>query len=192
VRPFPGYRVNPPGGVRARAGNWAISHNFHEADESRVTRQIGSMEENYAEPYVNSFVEPPVPRLRSAPIPEVVYDDHPYDREISSTLLARLREARVMRCVEHYARDNVDNSTSRDNLPIREGTLVTCIQALSRGYTERSEEVNFLRAEVESMRAEIARSDDRRRKAEERSDLLASAYSLVEKEIPKRKRARDD
>jgi predicted DNA-binding protein (MmcQ/YjbR family) len=42
------------------------------------------------------------------------------------------------------------------------------------------------------MRAEIARSDDRRRKAEERSDLLARAYSLVEKEIPKRKRARDD
>jgi hypothetical protein len=82
VRPFPGYRVNPPGGVRARAGNWAISHNFHEADESHVTWQIVSMEENFADSYANSFVEPPVPRLRSAPIPEVAYDDHPYDREI--------------------------------------------------------------------------------------------------------------
>jgi tRNA A37 N6-isopentenylltransferase MiaA len=97
-----------------------------------------------------------------------------------------------MRCVEHYVRDDVDNSRGRDNIPIREGTLVTFIQALSRGYTERSEEVTSLRAEIASMRAEIASSDDRRRKAEERSDLLASAYSLVEKEIPKRKRARDD
>ena len=44
VRPFPGYRVNPPGGVRTRAGNWAISHTFQESEVSLVTRQIGSME----------------------------------------------------------------------------------------------------------------------------------------------------
>jgi hypothetical protein len=81
-----------------------------------------------------------------------------------------------MRCVVHYARDHVGNSRGRDVLPIREETIATCIQAISRGYNERSEEVSPLRAEVELMRAEIARSDVRRRKAEERSDLLASAY----------------
>ena len=150
------------------------------------------MEENYADSYANSYVRPPVPRLRSAPIPEVAYDDHLYDREIPSTLLLKLREARVIRCFEHYASDNVANAGDRDDIPIRDGTIVTCIKALSRGYTERSEEVQFLRVEVESMRAAIARSDDRVRKEEERSDLLASAYSLVEKEIPKRKRARDE
>ena len=192
VRPFPGYRVSPPGGVRTRSGNWAISHTFHEAEDSLVTRQLGSMEENYADSYANSYVRPPVPRLRSAPIPEVAYDDHLYDREIPSTVLLKLREARVIRCVEHYASDNVANAGDRDDIPIREGTIVTCIKALSRGYTERSEEVQFLRVEVESMRAAIARSDDRERKAEARSDLLASAYSLVEKEIPNRKRARDE
>ena len=55
VRPFPGYRVNPPGGVRTRAGNWAISHTFHESEDSLVTRQLGSMEENYADSYANSM-----------------------------------------------------------------------------------------------------------------------------------------
>jgi hypothetical protein len=80
----------------------------------------------------------------------------------------------------------------RDIFPIREETIATRVQALSPGYTERSEEFSFLLAKVESMRAEINRSDDRRCKAEERSDLLASAYSSVEKEIPKRKRARDE
>jgi hypothetical protein len=114
-----------------------------------------------------------------------------YDREITNTLFARLREARVMRCVEHYARDHVGNLGGRIILPVREETIATCIQALYRGYTERSEEVSSLRAEVESLRAEITRSDERRTKAKECRDLPASAYSLVEKEIPKRKRARD-
>ena len=117
---------------------------FHETEDSRVTRQLGSMEENYADSYANSYVRPPVPRLRSAPIPEVAYDDHPYDREIPSTLFLKLLEARVIRCVEHYARDNVAHAGDRDDIPIREGTIVTCIKALSRGYTECAEGVKFL------------------------------------------------
>jgi hypothetical protein len=79
----------------------------------------------------------------------VTYEDHPYGWEITSTLLARLQEARVMRCVEHYASDHVGNSGGRDILPIREETIATCIQELSSGYTEGSEEVSSLRAEVE-------------------------------------------
>jgi hypothetical protein len=127
VRPLPGYRVNPPGGMRTRGGNWAISHAFHEADDSRMTRQIGSMEKNFEESYANSLAQPPVPRLRSAPIPEVAYEDHPYDRKITSTLLARLRDVRVVRCVELYAREHVGNSVDRDILAIREETIPTHI-----------------------------------------------------------------
>jgi hypothetical protein len=192
VRPFLEYRIPPHGATRTRIGNWPIRHTVHKVEESRVTRQRESMEDDYANPYADPYVRPPAPRLRSAPIPEVVSEDQTRVREITGTLLAKLREGRVDRCVQYYAREDLGISGNRENVPIREEAIVTCIQALSRGYADYSEENRILRAEVESLQTALARSEDRVHKAEERSDLLASAYSVVEKELPKRKRAREE
>jgi hypothetical protein len=55
-----------------------------------VTRQIGTMQENYADFYANSLSQPHIPHLQSSSIPEMAYTDHLYEREIPSTLLAKL------------------------------------------------------------------------------------------------------
>jgi hypothetical protein len=147
---------------------------------------------------------PVQPRLRSVPDP-LLEARHPPTlllrdivspssgvREIPQTMLEKFREARVADCVQHYARWDLGQENTSVPVAVREEAVVSCIVSLLRAEKDLRAEVRELRAALDTVDERLVSSEERARKAEERGDLLARAYSVLENDAQMRKRSRLD
>jgi predicted ribosome quality control (RQC) complex YloA/Tae2 family protein len=75
---------------------------------------------------------------------------------------------------------------------VREEAVVCCIASLLRAQKELRAEIREMRAGLDAVHERLHDSDERARKAEERGDLLARAYSVFENDSHARKRSRLD
>jgi predicted ribosome quality control (RQC) complex YloA/Tae2 family protein len=75
---------------------------------------------------------------------------------------------------------------------VREEAVVSCIASLLRAEKDLRAEVRELRAALDTVDERLVSSEERARKAEERGDLLARAYSVLENDAQMRKRSRLD
>jgi hypothetical protein len=107
-------------------------------------------------------------------------------------MLEKFREARVADCVQHYARWDLGQENALGPVVVREEAVVCCIASLLRAQKELRAELREMRAALDTVHERLVDSDERARKAEERGDLLARAYSVFENDSHARKRSRLD
>jgi hypothetical protein len=112
--------------------------------------------------------------------------------EIPQTMLEKFREARVADCVQHYARWALGQENSLVPVAVREEEVVCCIASLLRAQKELRAEIREMRAVLDTVHERLVDSDKSARKAEERGDMLARAYSVFENDSHARKRSRLD
>jgi hypothetical protein len=194
VRKFPRYRVKIASDALPTRGTWA------DISEDTPTRNIAVYD---AEGGMDQYA-PVRPRLRSMPDP-LLEARHPPALllreldvpasgvgEIPQTLLEKFREARVADCVQHYARWDLGLENALGPVAVREEAVVCCIASLLRAQKELRAEIREMRAGLDAVHERLLDSDERARKAEERGDLLARAYSVFENDSHARKRSRLD
>jgi predicted ribosome quality control (RQC) complex YloA/Tae2 family protein len=104
----------------------------------------------------------------------------------------KFREARVVDCVQHYARWDLGQENTSVTVAVSEEEEVSCIVSLLRAENDLRAEVRELRTALETVDKCLVASEERARKAEERGDLLERAYSVLENDAHVRKRSRLD
>jgi hypothetical protein len=104
------------------------------------------------------------PSFRSAPPPSM---------EIPTTMLWKLRAAGAFELVQYYARNDLGIEDSEETVLVREEAVVEMVRHTDELYTRTV-------ADVAQLRDLLQETEDRLRKAEARSDLLASAYAALE------------
>jgi hypothetical protein len=194
VREFPRYLARIASGTLPTRGTWA------DIGEDTPTRNIavydteGGMDQ-YApvRPWLPSAPDPllearhpPVLLLRELDVPASGV------REIPQTMLETFREARVAECVQNYGRLDPGQENALVPVAVREEAVVICIASLLRAEKYLRAEVREMRAALDTVHERIVDSDERAPKAGELGDLLARAYSVLDKDSQARKRTRLD
>ena len=191
---------------------------YPSADPATEVRQLLLMQagwDPYGDVEMEGEVDPyaPVrPRLRSAPATVVTERFPPatpspervspltWDvQEAAPSLLRKLGEARLMDCMQYYARIDLQQEDARGMVSVREEAIVLCISSLYRAYQENRAQMWEMRGSLERLHDQLRLSEERirvaevrARKAEERSDLVLRAYSATGGEpLPKRRRPGD-
>ena len=130
--------------------SWSTGHAPRPADEEEILAE--------------GRIPPRGPSLRSAPPPST---------EIPTTMLWKLRAAGAFELVQYYARNDLGIEDSEEIVLVREEAVVEMVRHTDELYTRAV-------ADVAQLRDLLQETEDRLRKAEARSDLLASAYAALE------------
>jgi hypothetical protein len=77
-------------------------------------------------------------------------------------------------------------------VPVTEEGLVLYIRALDRDYRGLRAQVREIQGSLDELRERLIASEERSRRAERHSDLLADAYSLFGRDSQARKRSRGE
>jgi hypothetical protein len=126
----------------------------------------------------------------TVPYPNLpVATEAPHSPELSVSLLRRLREAGLGDIIQYYARwaSGTKGGSSRGS--VSEEVLVEAFRHTNDLYLRETETVTRLRAREQEL---ILDCEARVKRAEERSDLLASAYAVVGSGVPAGKRRRGE
>jgi hypothetical protein len=138
----------------------------------------------------------PDPLLEARHPPSLMFRDMFFPlsgvREIPQTMLEKFREAHVADCVQHYARWDLRQENASVPVAVREEAVLSCIVSLLRAEKDLPAKERELLAALDTVNERLVASEERARKAEERGDLLARAYSVLENDAHLRKRSRLD
>jgi hypothetical protein len=194
VREFPRYKVIVSSGTLLGRGSWAEVIAYAPAHQVAMYSTSGDFD-----PYA-----PPRPQLRSAPAP-MVYDANATasadytadtrarsDPEIPESLSTRIFQANLEDLVQYYARRVLGREEVPGLVPVTEEGLVLCIRALDRDYRGLRTQIGEMQASLDELRERLITSEERARRAERHSDLLADAYSLFGRDPQARKRSRGE
>jgi hypothetical protein len=194
VRIFPRYRVSTLSGSLPRPDPWGDA-----IDHAPPHRVVMTGTEGEYDPYA-----PPRPEPRRGPalhadnpsgsITAVASDDMRGrgERNIPESLYVCFREAGLEELIQHHARRQLHRESERELVPVSEYSLVACVHVLDRAHRDLHAQVGEMQVALDSLRERLADSEERARRAERQSDLLAEAYSLFGRDSAARKRSRGE